>query len=195
MASTNFLQVNSGQSNQENDAAYAADSQRTGGFATDATWPSVLANKMMYQFSTFITAFANMMVAKNYSPTDTSLSALEAVLANVLTNADGQPAWAISAPTTTTTLTPNNRPAFYGVIATGGPVTINLYSAATAPGQPVTISKTDASGNAVTIQAPGGQIVFGPGGGANTYVLTAQGQSITILPDGAINWDIVAKVT
>lgn len=89
--STNFIQFNPTQSNQETDAAYATDALVTGGVQLNNPLPSVFLNKLWYQVSTFVAAFANMMVSKGYSPTDTSISALSTVLANVLTNADTQP--------------------------------------------------------------------------------------------------------
>ena len=87
-ASTNFQQWNPQQINQENDAAYTADGARTGGAGTGSPFLSETANKLFYQASTFYTAFANALVAKGYSPNDASLTALEAVFANVLTEAD-----------------------------------------------------------------------------------------------------------
>lgn len=89
--STNFQQFNPTQSNQETDSAYTSDALRTGGVQLNNTLPSVLLNKLWYQVSTFVYAFAEMLVAKGYSPMDTSASALATVLANVLTNADTQP--------------------------------------------------------------------------------------------------------
>jgi hypothetical protein len=89
--STNFQQFNPTQSNQETDAAFTADALRSGGVQVNNPLPSPLLNKLWYQLSTFVTAFANMLVSKGYSPMDTSEAALAAVLANVLTNADTQP--------------------------------------------------------------------------------------------------------
>ena len=86
--SSNFLQWNPGAVNQENDSAYAADAQRTGGAPVTAEFPSATANKLFYQLSTFVSAFGGMLSAKGYTVSDASLSALEAVLANILTNAD-----------------------------------------------------------------------------------------------------------
>ncbi len=86
-ATTNFLQWNPTLTNQETDAAYAADAQRMGG-ATSGEFPSPTANKAFYQWSTFVAAFCQMMAAKGYSTSDASISTLAAQLANVLTNAD-----------------------------------------------------------------------------------------------------------
>jgi hypothetical protein len=86
--STNFLQHNPGEANQENDAAYAADSLRTGGIGVDATLPSPWLNKIWYQATTFVAAFAQMMANKGYTVNDNPIATLTTVLANVLTNAD-----------------------------------------------------------------------------------------------------------
>jgi hypothetical protein len=86
--STNLLVWNPGAANQEDDATYAADVQRSGGATTDAIFASPLANKLFYQLSTFCAAFAQALVAKGYTVSDANLAALQAVLSNVLTNAD-----------------------------------------------------------------------------------------------------------
>lgn len=88
---TNFQQWNPTGANQENDAAYTADAQRLGGAPVNAIWPSPTANKALYQFSTFITAFGQMMAAKGYNTSDANLAALVAALANVQTAADAAP--------------------------------------------------------------------------------------------------------
>jgi hypothetical protein len=92
---TNFLQFNPTQSNQQTDSVYAADALRSGGVQLNNQLPSVMLNKMWYQMSTFVAAFCQMLVGKNYSPMDTSVSALAALLANVLTNADTQPSLSV----------------------------------------------------------------------------------------------------
>jgi hypothetical protein len=93
MPSTNFIQVNPNANNQETDSAYSSDSQRSGGMVS-GVFASILANKIFYQSSTFITAFANFLVAKGYSPNDgsaspsTALANLQTVFANLITSAD-----------------------------------------------------------------------------------------------------------
>lgn len=89
-ASTNFIQFNPTQSNQETDAQYVADALRIAGAQLDNIFLSPLANKLFYQFSTFITAFCNALVIKGFSPMDTNLTALTTILGNVLTTADTQ---------------------------------------------------------------------------------------------------------
>jgi hypothetical protein len=92
---TNFLQHNPSESNQETDATYLGDATRTGGIATDQIMASTWMNKIWYQSSTFITAFANMMVNKGYTVLDTSLTNLTAAFASVLTLADVTAAYLI----------------------------------------------------------------------------------------------------
>lgn len=89
MPSTNFIQWNPGAANQETDATYSADTQRSGGAAVNSPFSSALANKLFYQLSTFVTAFANVLVAKGFSPNDGSaspgsaLANLQAILTNL----------------------------------------------------------------------------------------------------------------
>jgi hypothetical protein len=86
--STNFLQHNPGEANQESDATYAADTTRTGGIVTNQALPSLWLNKVWYQSSTFVAALAAALVIKGYTVMDTSLSTLTAVLGNIMTQAD-----------------------------------------------------------------------------------------------------------
>jgi hypothetical protein len=86
--STNFIQWNPGAANQETDAQYLADAQRIAGYGTDQIVPSPLLNKATYQASTFCAAFGQMLAAKGFTNSDASVSALAAVLANILTTAD-----------------------------------------------------------------------------------------------------------
>jgi hypothetical protein len=92
MATTNFLQWNPGQANQESDSDYNADSQRSGGAVDNTPLPAPLGNKAFYQWSTFVAAFCQMMAAKGYSTSDADITTLQAVLANIVTEADGLPA-------------------------------------------------------------------------------------------------------
>jgi hypothetical protein len=64
---------------------------RIGGATEPSIFASVLANKLFYQLSTFITALANALANKGFTVLDTSLSQLESVLANILTTADQKP--------------------------------------------------------------------------------------------------------
>ena len=86
--SSNFLQFNPSQINQQNDTAYAGDSTRAGGAPLDSLFASELANKAFYQWSTFIAAFGQMMANKGFTVSDSVLATLVAQLTNVLTTAD-----------------------------------------------------------------------------------------------------------
>jgi len=86
-APTNFLQWNPSQINQESDAEYLSETQRTGGAVT-GIFPSELANKMFYQVTTFVAALATALVNKGYEMQDVDLSALITAMANILTKAD-----------------------------------------------------------------------------------------------------------
>lgn len=85
---TNMQQFNPAQSNQETDAQYAADANRSGGFATDAIWPSTLANKSLNLLSNYWYAFATALASKGYTTSDANMPTLEATFANVLTETD-----------------------------------------------------------------------------------------------------------
>ena len=84
---TNAQQWNPTQANQEDDAAYTADAQRSGG-AVSGEFPSATANKLYYQVSTYVAALAQALANKNYSNSDADLAALTTVMANLMTNAD-----------------------------------------------------------------------------------------------------------
>lgn len=88
MATTNVQQWNPGAANQENDAAYLADSQRAGGATDPSLFLSPLANKVFYQMSTYLTALFTAFAAKGFTTSDSNLSTLTAQCANFLTSAD-----------------------------------------------------------------------------------------------------------
>lgn len=88
MATSNFLSWDLLQTNAESDATYLADTTRINGAATDAILPSPLFNKAMFQATTFVNAFAQMMVNKGFNINDSPFSTLVAVLTNVKTSAD-----------------------------------------------------------------------------------------------------------
>lgn len=86
--STNILQWNSTEANQETDAVYAVDALRTGGAQSGAIFPSPLSNKAFYQWSSVCAALAQALVAKGYTVNDSPFSALVAVFENIKTSAD-----------------------------------------------------------------------------------------------------------
>lgn len=88
MATTNLQQWNPTAVNQENDAAYAADSQRSGGATNPSIFQAELANKLFYQTTTFLTALFTAFANKGFTTSDSNLSTLTATCANFLTTAD-----------------------------------------------------------------------------------------------------------
>lgn len=93
---TNFQQWNPGIENQQTDAEYTADTQRSGG-AVAGVFPSTTANKLFFQLSSMVTALATMMANKGYTVEDGSagtsghnFAALVAVLTNLVTAVDQQ---------------------------------------------------------------------------------------------------------
>lgn len=90
MAESNFKQFDSTKNNMQTDSAYELSSYRKSG-AVAGRAPSATHNKLYYQTSTFIAAFAAMMAAKGYEMSDSDITALQANLAYVMTAADMTP--------------------------------------------------------------------------------------------------------
>ena len=90
MATTNAQQFNPSQANQETDAAYTTDVTRVNGAGVDAIWPSISANKTLYQVTTYVTALGQMMANKGFTNADTNLAALTTVMSNILMSSDLQ---------------------------------------------------------------------------------------------------------
>lgn len=88
MASTTLLQWNPTQANQENDAAYAADSQRSGGATDPSLFASLLANKAFNQWSNYLFALFTAFANKGFATDDANITTLIAQCANFLTTAD-----------------------------------------------------------------------------------------------------------
>jgi hypothetical protein len=86
--STNFLQFNPPANNCELDSQYLVDASRVGGVPFNSEFYFMLANKMFYQWSTLIAAFAQSLANKGFVVSDANYAALIAVFANVLTTAD-----------------------------------------------------------------------------------------------------------
>lgn len=84
-------QWNPSQTNQETDAAYTADSQRSGGATNPSIFASILANKLFYQMTTYLVALFTAFANKGFTTSDASLATLTAQCANFLTTADVRP--------------------------------------------------------------------------------------------------------
>jgi hypothetical protein len=85
--SSNFLQWNPSQTNQETDSEYSADTLRSSG-AIGGVFPATTGNKVFYQTSIMTAALAGALALKGYTVSDNNFSTLEAVLGNIITNAD-----------------------------------------------------------------------------------------------------------
>lgn len=88
---TNLLIWNPTGANQETDAEYAADSQRSGGATNPSLFDATLANKAFYQWSTFLYALFTAFANKGFTTSDSSASSLVTECANFLTTADVKP--------------------------------------------------------------------------------------------------------
>lgn len=88
MATTNMQPWNPTAANQENDAAYTADPQRAGGATDPSVFQSVLANKLFYQTTIYLTAFFTAFANKGFSTSDSNLPTLIAQCANFLVAGD-----------------------------------------------------------------------------------------------------------
>jgi hypothetical protein len=98
-ADHDFYEWNPTNANQETDAAYAADSLRSGG-AVSGPWPPQSANKALKQAAIMVTALAQAMQSKGYTCVDgstpftanaslsTAALTLATVLENLVTEAD-----------------------------------------------------------------------------------------------------------
>lgn len=89
---TNLIPWNPTGANQEDDAAYLADSQRAGGATDPSLFEATLANKAFYQWSIYLTALFTAFANKNFTTSDSNLSTLTAQCAHFLTTADVLPA-------------------------------------------------------------------------------------------------------
>lgn len=87
MAESNFEQFDPTKNNIQGDAAYLASNYRISGCRTGVA-PSATHNKLFYQLSTFISAFAGMMAEKGYEMSDADISILQTELSNIMTSAD-----------------------------------------------------------------------------------------------------------
>jgi hypothetical protein len=166
-----MLQWNPTATNQENDTAYAADSQRVGGAPNGSLAPSATLNKVYFQASTYLTGLFAAFAAKGFTTSDSNLSTLTAQCANFLTTADVLPNVAITAYAASLTLNAAAANGFYITAMTGNLtiVAINGLSSGqlvamyyqqdatggrtvTYPGNVVGAAQPDPAPNAVSLQ-------------------------------------------
>jgi len=154
--SSNFIQFNPGSVNQESDAAYAADTLRSGGITTNAIIPSVLLNKVLYQASTYIDAQAAAFAAKGYTVQDTVLATLTGVMGNVLTRADIRTNLVSVAYSPSITLNATSNTKFQITLANGSPTYATILLANAQPGDIIFVNFLNVSGGnfAITFGSP-----------------------------------------
>lgn len=85
--STNFKQWNPSATNQQSDGAYATSA--TAGAATNSIFASQVANKLFFQVSTFVAAFAQALSAQGLNVSDTDLNALASLLSGIVISGIG----------------------------------------------------------------------------------------------------------
>lgn len=164
-------------------------------------WLSVLANKFMYQSSTFIRALALMMVGKGYSPKDgnggtyaadassnAAVTALVAVLNNLITNADLQNSGSpYAGMLLATSSSPSNAAATVGFVngkyyvTSGGAPPQLIESGATSGSATVTFSHAF-SGTPVVVATPVGA------GTANLSAISSTGFTVASSDGAPVNW-------
>lgn len=180
MASTNMQQWNPSAANQETDAQYTADSQRVGGATNPSLLPSILANKMFYQVSTYLTALFQALANKGFSTSDASLSTLTSVCSHFLTTADVKGAQYV--PFSTSPTFNCGLYSVFQIVLTGNIAALTASGAAF--GQVVTLAFTQDSVGSRTVAFPAN--VLSPGQPSNTPSSTSTQQFVQ-LNDGKLH--------
>lgn len=151
--SSNFIQHNPTEANQENDAAFAADSTTTGGIGVDQIMPSPWMNKRWYQDSTMIAALGAMLANKGYVVSDANLATLTSVLTGAfITNNDLKTPLVSVAYSPTPTFPASTANGFDIVLA--GNVTSSTFDVAPTIGQILTFVITQSVGGNSTFIPP-----------------------------------------
>lgn len=83
--SSNFVQFDKNAANIKTDAAYAGSTEQLNGFVTGIASSST-TNKALYQVSTFVAAFAQVLANQGYTVSDSNITSLQTVLSNLCTN-------------------------------------------------------------------------------------------------------------
>ncbi len=105
MATTNFLQFDSQQTNMLSDANYDSDTERRSGFVTGIS-RSILFNKTLFQSSTMSTAIANVLAARGYDAIDSDLATLQDSIDKAFSMNRGLPIGSIFPTTSPITVAP-----------------------------------------------------------------------------------------
>ena len=180
MSTTNLLQWNPTAANQETDAQYLADSQRSGGATNPSLFDATLANKLFYQTTTYLYALFTAFANKGFTTSDSSAATLVAQCANFLTTADVKPGL-VNVPYATAVTFDASKANGFEVALTGG-TTVTLINATV--GQIITLAfQQDAVGGR-TVALPG--IVLSPGTVDPTANSTSV-QTFQVLTDGYLH--------
>jgi hypothetical protein len=83
MGSTNFLPFNPSKTNMVNDATYLSSDYRVNGARTGIA-PSAIHNKIFYQSSMFVAAYAKVIANKGFDVTDYDFDTLVSVISDAL---------------------------------------------------------------------------------------------------------------
>jgi hypothetical protein len=181
VGSTNILPWNPTGANQETDAAYAADSQRSGGATNPSFFLSVLANKLFFQMTAVAYSLCTAMAAKGFTMDDNNTAAMIAAFEQLVTSAAILPPLVVETFASSMTFNCTTANGFY-VLLTGNVTSLTVSGAML--GQPVMfVFKQDSTGGR-TVAMPGNMINFG------TPDPTANATSIQWgieLPDGNIH--------
>ena len=183
---TNFLQFNPTQANQETDAEYSGDATRTSGALDGNAWPAASANKTLYQAATMVSALGQMLANKGYSVSDANYSALVTQLANILTTNDARFGLQNLSWSSNITLNAQTFTAF--AVPLQGSTALSLTNVVAGQVYTVLYSQDSAGSHTVTFGAGFGAGATQPDPGANT--LSAQlflaDATLTLRPVGPL---------
>jgi len=118
--STNFLQWNANQTNQQNDTAYANDTQRAGGAGNNAVFPAQLANKLFFQQSTMVAALGQVISDYGHNASDNNAADLVIALKDTFAARNGNATNTFEAANGTSGNNVVNYSQFGGSLATTG---------------------------------------------------------------------------
>lgn len=90
MATTNFLQFDTQQTNMLSDSEYQTDRERLGGFTTGIS-RSILFNKAVFQASTMATALATVITNRGFDALDNNLNSLVQAINTAFPESRGLP--------------------------------------------------------------------------------------------------------
>lgn len=178
-ASTNFLQFNPSQNNQENDAAYLIDTVRVNGAGVDGIWPSSSANKTLYQVSTFVAAFAQMLVNNGISTSDANIATLAAALGVIYNPVKPNLLSVAYSPTPTFDCSQANG---FAIIMTGNITSFTVINATL--GQYVTLDFKQDSAGGRTVNFPANVLNSGVVDGTPNM---SSAQLFQVFPDGNLH--------